>query len=397
MRKYRYYEVLEVGRGATQEDINAAFRRLARVWHPDRNPGQAEAEAVFRRINTAYQVLANETTRAEYDRSPVECPTCGTHEVLGMNDGRWQCKHCGCRFDITGTAEIHAIDAPSAPPLRRARFRAFQATQCSWCVRFYHQEPPTCPHGAPQTNCESFKPVAEGERKTHLSNKAMPALVDEWLRPVAERGLIRKCTYCGALNPNPSRMNEPCWNCHRVLKDECPHCGLSMMFYDVEQGAWRCANNQCAGRSFSFDSGIGTWRMTGHHHTVTPPPRRRKRRPTQPSCVNCGAGLIYSDLQSLWCCVVCRSFYTPEQAGWPAPQDAPIPVRRPRKKNGAGRASSEWSRQERPHAHVYPQYGQPVRSRRKKTRGDQVLLVAAIGLIILIGTLVGLGLSGHLG
>jgi len=72
MRKYRYYEILEVSRDASQDDVNAAFRRLARQWHPDRNPGNTEAEATFRRVNTAYQVLGNEASRAEYDRSAAE-------------------------------------------------------------------------------------------------------------------------------------------------------------------------------------------------------------------------------------------------------------------------------------------------------------------------------------
>ncbi|MBN1152043.1 MAG: J domain-containing protein [Dehalococcoidia bacterium] len=398
MRKFRYYEILEINRDASQEEVNAAFRRLARVWHPDRNPDQDEAEAIFRRINTAYQVLNNETSRAEYDRSPVECPTCGTHEVIGMNDGRWQCKHCGCRFDAAGAPEIQAIDVPSAPPLRRARFRAFQATQCSWCERFYVRSPSTCPHASPQTNCAAFKPVTESERRNYLANAAMPTLVDEWMRPTAERNLIKKCTYCGALSPNPSRTNEPCWNCHRPLKVECPLCGLPMMFYDIEQGAWRCANNQCSGRRFAFDSTAGTWAVSPNRTTTPPPARSSRRRTTQPTCPRCGAGLIYSNQQSMWCCVVCRDFFTPEQAGWPAPQDAPIPVRAPKKKRGE-RASARTEARRRKHEESYvpPVYAPAPKLRKKRGTGDYVLLAAAIGLIIIIGTMVILGLSGQLG
>jgi len=393
MRKYHYYEVLELSREATQEDIGTAFRRLARVWHPDLNPGNQEAETTFRRINAAYQVLVNEKTRAEYDRSPVECPTCGTHEVITMNDHRWQCKHCGCRFDISGSAELYAIDAPNSPPLRRVRFRAFQATQCSWCALFYNREPSLCPHQSPQTNCDAFKAVTESQRRTYLANAAWPALVDEWLRPSAERGLVKKCTACGALNPNPAHMSEPCWNCHRPLRDECPHCGAPMLFYDIEQGTWRCANNQCSGRSFSFDSATDTWNMTVHH--APPPPRTRQRRPpSRPECPHCGAGLIYSDVQSMWCCVVCRRLYTPEQTGFAAPQDAPIPERGPRKRRG-GAARRERPRAERPRRTRHPP--EPtIGPRRKKTTGDYALLAAAIGLILTIGTVVILGLTGHI-
>ncbi len=393
MRKYRYYEVLELSGEATQEDISTAFRRLARAWHPDRNPGNQEAEATFRRINTAYQVLADEKTRAEYDRSPVECPTCGTHEVITMNDHRWQCKHCGCRFDISGSAEIYAIDAPGSPPLRRARFRAFQATQCSWCALFYDRQPSLCPYDSPQTNCDAFRAVTENQRKTHLANAAWPALVDEWLRPSAERGLVKKCTACGALSPNPSHVGEPCWNCHRPLRDECPHCGTPMLFYDIEQGVWRCANNQCSGRSFSFDNTTGRWDMAVLH--APSPPRRRRRRPppSQPACPHCGAGLIYSDVQSLWCCVVCRNFFTPQQAGYAAPQDGPVPeyVTRGRRRG----TRSVRPRAERPRRSRRPP--EPtIGPRRKKSTGDYALLAAAIGLILIIGTVVIMGLTGHI-
>ncbi|MBN1856744.1 MAG: J domain-containing protein [Dehalococcoidia bacterium] len=391
MRKYHYYEVLELSREATQEDINASFRRLARLWHPDRNPGKPEAEATFRRINTAYQVLVDEKSRAEYDRCPVECPTCGTHEVIAMNYNRWQCKHCGCRFDVAGSPELQAIDAPQAPPLRRIRFRAFQATQCSWCARFYDREPFLCPYSTPQTNCDAFSPLTESDRKAKLSNPAWPALVDEWLRPSAERGLIKKCTYCGALNPNVSRMNEPCWKCHKPLRDECPHCGLPMMLYDIEQGTWRCANSQCNGRRFDFDRTTDTWNTTVQS---SPAPRRssRKRRPSQPGCPHCGAGLVYSDQQELWCCVVCRNFFTPDQIGRAAPSDAPIPERAPRKRKGSA------PRRQQPPVWDYSHTaGSGTRKRKEKTTGDYVLLAAAIGLIIILGILVILGMSGNLG
>ncbi len=393
MRKYQYYEILEVSRTASREEINAAFRRLARAWHPDRNPGNGEAESAFRRINAAYQVLSNETARADYDRSPVECPKCGTHEVLSMSEVRWQCKHCGCRFDVSGAAELHAIDAPSAPPLKRTRFRAFQATQCSWCAHFYGGSISPCPYGSPRTNCDSFKPLSEAERKAYLSNPALPSITDAWLRPAAERRLIKKCTFCGALNPDPQRMNEPCWNCQRPIRLECPHCGMPTLFYDVEQGSWRCANEECAGKRFGFDTSASGWTVTGKQ-TSRPRTRGkpRSRVSTNPACPHCGAGLVYSDQQSMWCCVVCRNLYSPDEAGIPPPQDGPIP------EYGPGRRRSQ-----RPHRRArerVPYERRPtarVRPKREKTTGDYVLLAGAVGLIIIIGTVAILGLAGYLG
>jgi molecular chaperone DnaJ len=62
-----YYQVLGVGKEAPTNDIKKAYRKLARELHPDRNPGNAEAEARFKEVSEAYQVLADEGKRKEYD------------------------------------------------------------------------------------------------------------------------------------------------------------------------------------------------------------------------------------------------------------------------------------------------------------------------------------------
>ncbi|MGQ9621848.1 MAG: molecular chaperone DnaJ [Candidatus Caldatribacteriaceae bacterium] len=66
--KRDYYEVLGIGRNATQEEIKKAYRRLARQYHPDVNPGDEEAAERFKEINEAYQVLSDPEKRAMYDR-----------------------------------------------------------------------------------------------------------------------------------------------------------------------------------------------------------------------------------------------------------------------------------------------------------------------------------------
>jgi molecular chaperone DnaJ len=63
-----YYELLGVDRNATQEDIKKAYRRLALKYHPDRNPGDKEAEQKFKEISEAYDVLSDPEKRANYDR-----------------------------------------------------------------------------------------------------------------------------------------------------------------------------------------------------------------------------------------------------------------------------------------------------------------------------------------
>lgn len=63
-----YYEVLSIERTADGEEIKRAYRRLAMKYHPDRNPGDAEAEAKFKEAAAAYEVLADEQKRKIYDQ-----------------------------------------------------------------------------------------------------------------------------------------------------------------------------------------------------------------------------------------------------------------------------------------------------------------------------------------
>jgi molecular chaperone DnaJ len=65
--KRDYYEVLGVARAATEDDIRKAYRRLARQFHPDLNK-EPEAEAQFKEINEAYEVLSDTSKRSSYDR-----------------------------------------------------------------------------------------------------------------------------------------------------------------------------------------------------------------------------------------------------------------------------------------------------------------------------------------
>ena len=63
-----YYELLEVERGADEATLKSSYRRLAMRFHPDKNPGDAEAEAKFKAISSAYSCLSDPQKRAAYDR-----------------------------------------------------------------------------------------------------------------------------------------------------------------------------------------------------------------------------------------------------------------------------------------------------------------------------------------
>src|SRR5262245_37976937 len=63
-----FYEVLGVPRDANEEAVKKAYRKLARQYHPDRNPGDKAAEAKVKEVQEAYDVLSDKNKRAQYDR-----------------------------------------------------------------------------------------------------------------------------------------------------------------------------------------------------------------------------------------------------------------------------------------------------------------------------------------
>jgi len=90
MAKRDYYEVLGVSRDAPEAEIKKAYRRLAMKHHPDRNPGDASAEAAFKEAKEAYEVLSEARTREAYDRfghSGVDAAAGGGRSGAGFSPG----------------------------------------------------------------------------------------------------------------------------------------------------------------------------------------------------------------------------------------------------------------------------------------------------------------------
>jgi molecular chaperone DnaJ len=80
MAKRDFYEILEVNKGASQEEIKKAYRKQALKFHPDRNPGNKEAEENFKEAAEAYEILSDQQKRARYDQF-------GHAGVSGANGG----------------------------------------------------------------------------------------------------------------------------------------------------------------------------------------------------------------------------------------------------------------------------------------------------------------------
>ena len=66
--KRDYYEVLGLQKGASEDELKQAFRKLSRKYHPDFNPGDKEAEEKFKEINEAYEVLSDPDKKSRYDQ-----------------------------------------------------------------------------------------------------------------------------------------------------------------------------------------------------------------------------------------------------------------------------------------------------------------------------------------
>ncbi len=85
-----YYKILGVSKDASQEDIKKAYRKLARKWHPDINPGNKEGEQKFKDISRAYQVLGDKEKRKLYDEFGEEGLQAGFDAEKAREYKKWE-------------------------------------------------------------------------------------------------------------------------------------------------------------------------------------------------------------------------------------------------------------------------------------------------------------------
>jgi hypothetical protein len=294
-RPYKYYEILSVNRKASQQEIRQAYRKLAHELHPDVNPSP-DANEKFILINKAYEVLSDPSCRTEYDSSSAECPLCYTHEVIQTVDSVYRCRHCGCRFDVFQTVEIIEIESALIPEKRKETIRLFQTTQCSWCRRFYTNEPFLCVPGKLQSSCFHLDRLTEEERKNLLGEEKWWWRMADMLQAVEEKGIMAKCRLCFALNPNPQKLT--CWSCNGDGL-RCPSCDAKpFLRYSTISSRWKCPNTYC-NRSFIY-----TTKQSDTRYSVS-----------TEICPKCGKNLYWDEGLLLWRCLnkECKRIFTYEE------------------------------------------------------------------------------------
>ena len=111
--KRDYYEVLGVDRSASADDIKRSYRRLAMKYHPDRNPGDAEAEASFKEASEAYEVLSDDDRRQRYDQFGHE----GLRGTPGHDFGSMNAEEEASNDAEEEFVEQVKADAESAPTI----------------------------------------------------------------------------------------------------------------------------------------------------------------------------------------------------------------------------------------------------------------------------------------
>ncbi|MBN2498684.1 MAG: J domain-containing protein [Deltaproteobacteria bacterium] len=107
-----YYDILGVKRDASAKEIKSAYRKLARKYHPDVNPGDSKAEERFKEISEAYDVLGDEKKRGQYDRAGHQAWKAGFKEgpPAGSGGFHWQEYGGGFPGGASGRARSYGFE-----------------------------------------------------------------------------------------------------------------------------------------------------------------------------------------------------------------------------------------------------------------------------------------------
>ena len=208
--KRDYYEVLGVQKTASAEEIKKAYRQLAKKLHPDVNPGDKEAEAKFKEVNEAYEVLSDDQKRARYDQFGHEDPTMGGGGHYGSGFGGFDASGFGFGdifsefFGGGATSSARHTGPMQGDDLRYDLTLTFEeaAKGCQKDLNVMRDDPcPTCKGtGAKPGTTPETCPNCHGTGQVVMTQQTM----------------------LGAM-----RVSRVCPTCHgegRIIKEPCPKC-----------------------------------------------------------------------------------------------------------------------------------------------------------------------------
>jgi len=210
-----YYEILGVSKGATQEEIKKAYRKNALKYHPDKNAGDAQAEAKFKQISEAYEVLSDDKKRSIYDQYGADALKGGA----GMGGGG------GAGFSSMDEALRTFMGAFGGSSGSESIFDSFFGFDSS-------DEPVARQGTSKKMNMTlSFEEAVKGVEKEVVLNNYVEC---EKCRGsgAASSSSIKKCTRCqGSGHIHETRgffsMSTTCPQCHgkgKTIKDPCEEC-----------------------------------------------------------------------------------------------------------------------------------------------------------------------------
>lgn len=199
--KRDYYESLGVGRTASADEIKQAYRQLAKQWHPDRNPGDAQAEERFKEISEAYSVLIDAEKRRRYDRM-------GHAAFGGTEGGGYE------RIDFRAVSEILEGLMGEVFGFQAAARRARQGADVEQELEISFEEAARgvertllVPRMIPCTTCEGSgaKPGSRVDRCQACNGAGEVRF---------QRGFFSASRPCSACSGTGKRIEQPCPSCH---------------------------------------------------------------------------------------------------------------------------------------------------------------------------------------
>jgi len=207
MTEVDYYEVLSVSRDCSGTELKKSYRKLAMKYHPDRNPGDKEAEEKFKQINEAYQVLSDDEKRAIYDRY-------GKEGLDRQGGGGFGGGSMDDMMDIFNSMFGGGFGGGFGNGFGQSRRDPSQKYALDFEI---------------ELSLEFHEAVFGCEKKVDISYKTP---CKECKGTGAKDGKLKTCDYCGGqgqvvMRQGPMTFAQTCPKCHgegKIIIEKCPAC-----------------------------------------------------------------------------------------------------------------------------------------------------------------------------